>query len=213
MKKEDGTAKEEKVVTGDANKAKVAVAQEPEEASTAPLPDKVRGRARRRRRRGWGRRGPRRNATRVGRVPQEIWTSWQGDRVRARPLLHARPPHPARPGAQVCVGGLPEYYVERKLGKGGFGQVYVGRRVVASKQKDGPQANFVSPRGGHAGCPGWVRYCCVLGGKRARGPMRPGHEPRCPRWHRLAAQVALKFEHRTSKGCNYGPPYEWSVYK
>lgn len=27
-----------------------------------------------------------------------------------------------------------------------------------------------------------------------------------------ANQVALKFEHRSSKGCNYGPPYEWSVY-
>ena len=26
-------------------------------------------------------------------------------------------------------------------------------------------------------------------------------------------QMALKFEHRSSKGCNYGPPYEWSVYK
>jgi hypothetical protein len=26
-------------------------------------------------------------------------------------------------------------------------------------------------------------------------------------------QVALKFEHRSSKGCNYGPPYEWSVYQ
>ncbi len=26
-------------------------------------------------------------------------------------------------------------------------------------------------------------------------------------------QVALKFEHRSSKGCNYGPPYEWQVYK
>ena len=25
--------------------------------------------------------------------------------------------------------------------------------------------------------------------------------------------MALKFEHRSSKGCNYGPPYEWSVYK
>ena len=25
--------------------------------------------------------------------------------------------------------------------------------------------------------------------------------------------MALKFEHRTSKGCNYGPPYEWTVYK
>ena len=27
------------------------------------------------------------------------------------------------------------------------------------------------------------------------------------------SQVALKFEHRSSKGCNYGPPYEWSVYR
>ena len=42
------------------------------------------------------------------------------------------------------MGGLPEYFVERKLGKGGFGQVFVGRRVIASKQKDGPQANYVS---------------------------------------------------------------------
>jgi hypothetical protein len=24
--------------------------------------------------------------------------------------------------------------------------------------------------------------------------------------------VALKFEHKNSKGCNFGPPYEWSVY-
>ncbi|GMP92055.1 hypothetical protein CsSME_00042447 [Camellia sinensis var. sinensis] len=27
-----------------------------------------------------------------------------------------------------------------------------------------------------------------------------------------ATEVALKFEHRNSKGCNYGPPYEWQVY-
>jgi hypothetical protein len=26
-------------------------------------------------------------------------------------------------------------------------------------------------------------------------------------------QVALKFEHKNSKGCNFGPPYEWSVYQ
>lgn len=45
---------------------------------------------------------------------------------------------------QVQVGGSPEYYVERKLGKGGFGQVYVGRRVATSKAKDGPGANQVS---------------------------------------------------------------------
>jgi hypothetical protein len=39
---------------------------------------------------------------------------------------------------------MPEYFVERKLGKGGFGQVYVGRRAVVSKMKDGPGANYVS---------------------------------------------------------------------
>jgi serine/threonine protein kinase len=44
----------------------------------------------------------------------------------------------------VCISGVPEYVVERKLGKGGFGQVYVGRRVNSTKYKDGPQANYVS---------------------------------------------------------------------
>ncbi|KAJ1385816.1 Serine/threonine-protein kinase, active site [Sesbania bispinosa] len=68
------------------------------------------------------------------------------------------PPFPER----VQVGGSPVYKVERKLGKGGFGQVFVGRR------------------------------------ERASGPG--------------AMEVALKFEHRNSKGCNYGPPYEWQVY-
>eukprot|EP00798_Chlamydomonas_sp_ICE-L_P019137 gene19137-25745_t len=45
---------------------------------------------------------------------------------------------------KVQIGGLPEYYVERKLGKGGFGQVFAGRRLSASKQKDGSQANYVA---------------------------------------------------------------------
>ncbi|CAL1373422.1 unnamed protein product [Linum trigynum] len=57
---------------------------------------------------------------------------------------------------KVAVGGS-----HRRLGKGGFGQVFVGRRIGAG----------------------------------------PG-----------AVEVALKFEHRSSKGCNYGPPYEWQVY-
>nr|XP_012568866.2 uncharacterized protein LOC105851738 [Cicer arietinum] len=29
---------------------------------------------------------------------------------------------------------------------------------------------------------------------------------------RKLGNVALKFEHRNSKGCSYGPPYEWQVY-
>ena len=33
---------------------------------------------------------------------------------------------------QVQVGGSPMYRLERKLGKGGFGQVYVGRRIGAT---------------------------------------------------------------------------------
>ncbi|KAL2323855.1 hypothetical protein Fmac_022913 [Flemingia macrophylla] len=68
------------------------------------------------------------------------------------------PPFPER----VQVGGSPLYKVERKLGKGGFGQVFVGRR------------------------------------ERVTGAG--------------AMEVALKFEHRNSKGCTYGPPHEWQVY-
>ncbi|KAG4923014.1 hypothetical protein AAZX31_18G280900 [Glycine max] len=68
---------------------------------------------------------------------------------------------------RVQVGGSPVYKVERKLGKGGFGQVFVGRRVTG-------------------------------GNDRTTGAG--------------ATEVALKFEHRNSKGCNYGPPYEWQVY-
>ncbi|CAH1452353.1 unnamed protein product [Lactuca virosa] len=67
---------------------------------------------------------------------------------------------------RVQVGNSPIYKVERKLGKGGFGQVYVGRRLSGGTERTGPDA----------------------------------------------VEVALKFEHRNSKGCNYGPPYEWQVY-
>ncbi|XP_038986299.1 casein kinase 1-like protein HD16 [Phoenix dactylifera] len=70
---------------------------------------------------------------------------------------------------KVQFGNSPIYRIERKLGKGGFGQVYVGRRISATKAND-----------------------------LTTGPH--------------AVEVALKFEHRSSKGCNYGPPYEWQVY-
>lgn len=39
------------------------------------------------------------------------------------------------------MGGSPVYRIERKLGKGGFGQVYVGRRVGPhSNERTGPGA-------------------------------------------------------------------------
>ena len=36
---------------------------------------------------------------------------------------------------QVQVGGSPVYKIERKLGKGGFGQVFVGRRVCGGSER------------------------------------------------------------------------------
>lgn len=41
---------------------------------------------------------------------------------------------------QVQVSNSPTYKVERKLGKGGFGQVYVGRRVSGGSGRTGPDA-------------------------------------------------------------------------
>jgi len=41
---------------------------------------------------------------------------------------------------QVQVGNSPEYITDRKLGKGGFGQVYVGRRVSGGNARTGPDA-------------------------------------------------------------------------
>lgn len=38
------------------------------------------------------------------------------------------------------MGGSPVYKIERKLGKGGFGQVYVGRRLSGGTERTGPQA-------------------------------------------------------------------------
>jgi hypothetical protein len=44
---------------------------------------------------------------------------------------------------QVQVEDSPMYKVERKLGKGGFGQVYVGRRVSAVNTNDKAGAGAV----------------------------------------------------------------------
>ncbi|CAA7392239.1 unnamed protein product [Spirodela intermedia] len=67
---------------------------------------------------------------------------------------------------RVQVGNSLLYKVERMLGAGGFGLVYIGRRVAGGSQGNGPNA----------------------------------------------FKVALKFEHRNSTGCRFGPPYEWQVY-
>lgn len=72
---------------------------------------------------------------------------------------------------KVQISNSPVYKIERKLGKGGFGQVYVGRRMSATNGSLTDRSSGAS-----------------------------------------AVEVALKFEHRSSKGCNYGPPYEWQVY-
>ena len=86
-----------------------------------------------------------------------------------RLLAHSIPtPLRSTRTSQVQVGGSPVYILDKKLGKGGFGQVYLGKRVPGK-------------------------------GKDAEADKTP-------------PQVALKLEHRSSKGCNYGPPYEWSVY-
>lgn len=37
---------------------------------------------------------------------------------------------------QVKVGNSPVYKIEKKLGKGGFGQVYVGRKVSGGTDAD-----------------------------------------------------------------------------
>ncbi|KAK6772675.1 hypothetical protein RDI58_027913 [Solanum bulbocastanum] len=81
---------------------------------------------------------------------------------------------------KVKVGMSPVYQVERKLGKGGFGQVFLGRRLSGGNESSNGQG-------------------AVEGGLTLTGLS-------------LWLQVALKFEHMKSKGCNYGPPHEWQVY-
>lgn len=117
---------------------------------------------------------------------------------------------------QVSVGGSPQYIPEKKLGKGGFGQVWLGRRVHVKKNgkdPDGAGAPTVGalPCLGGRACmrtsPCTARPVC---GWRACVFNRAGRACACSPGH--IVQVALKFEHKTSKGCTSGPPYEWSIY-
>ena len=95
---------------GGADKDKVSEGKvKEEEASTAPLPDKVSP--------------PGLSAAPLTKV------GWI-----AEPACHP----------QVQVGGSPVYAVEKKLGKGGFGQVFVGRRTSISNSKDSAATQQVS---------------------------------------------------------------------
>lgn len=95
-------------------------------------------------------------------VPAELAVDRSAKQLAAAEGEGSTNPLPER----VKLGNSPAYRLDRKLGKGGFGQVYVGRRVTGGSGRTGPNA----------------------------------------------VEVALKFEHRNSKGCSYGPPFEWQVY-
>ena len=45
---------------------------------------------------------------------------------------------------QVQVAGSPVYILDRKLGKGGFGQVYIGRNLNGGTDRTGPMASEVN---------------------------------------------------------------------
>lgn len=66
-------------------------------------------------------------------LPERVCTTARGSVVAYR----------ASSSPQCQVGGSPPYIVERKLGKGGFGQVYVGRRVHGGTTKEGKDAQLV----------------------------------------------------------------------
>ncbi|KAA8523103.1 hypothetical protein F0562_009526 [Nyssa sinensis] len=95
-------------------------------------------------------------------IPDELVGEKSAEKLAAAEGEGSTSPLPER----VQLGNSPVYKLDRKLGKGGFGQVFVGRRVTGGFGRTGSDA----------------------------------------------IEVALKFEHRNSKGCSYGPPYEWQVY-
>uniref|UniRef100_A0A5B7AZF8 non-specific serine/threonine protein kinase n=1 Tax=Davidia involucrata TaxID=16924 RepID=A0A5B7AZF8_DAVIN len=111
---------------------------------------------------GKGRTGLGVAAKEVATIPDKLVAEKSAEKLAAVEGEGSTSPLPER----VRLGNSPVYKLGRKLGKGGFGQVFVGRRVTGGLGCTGPDA----------------------------------------------VEVALKFERRNSKGCSYGPPYEWQVY-
>lgn len=104
-----------------------------------------------------------------------------------------------QPPETVSVDGSPVYRVDKRLGKGGFGQVFIGVRVdsdtkpetkIEEKSDDERPVNDTS--------------------KSMAGMPRALDSTGC----RLEApdQLAIKFEHSESKSCVNGPPGEWDIY-
>lgn len=104
-------------------------------------------------------------------------------------------------------GRQPAVHSGQEAGQGRLWPGVPGAARAANQGQGRPQLQ----RGACAGCRSWGSrrrgaglLCCSL--HTAAAPLLPTMASAA------ALQVALKLEHRSSKGCNYGPPYEWSVY-
>ena len=161
-------------------------------------------------------------------------------------ILHPVPP-------KVHISSSPVYVVDRRLGKGGFGQVYMGRRARRNSKDNKPYEVWSAapkiPFCTSEEQPSNINVgCCILGlinelnrpGREAAYSMdcmsRKVARPQGSSWKLGVAQilwdvlwreddmqcysslaflqVALKFEHKTSRGCvSGGAPHEWQVYQ
>ncbi len=62
------------------------------------------------------------------------------------------------------MGGSPVYIMDKKLGKGGFGQVYCGKRSTPTKDTDGSNANLVR---------GYLSSCLLLSASSKESHFQP----------------------------------------